>query len=229
MTSGTYRGVARRARILIVDDHPLVREGLASRIDAQPDLGVCGQAGDFDEALELVARTRPDLVIVDLALKHRSGLDLIKRLHAGVEQPRMLVVSAYDESLFAERALRAGAHGYVNKQELQDTILTAIRTVLRGSLHLSTEMGQRLAGQALGGGIGRRGMATLTNRELQVFSLIGTGVGTRQIAEQLNLSVHTIESHRERIRQKLQLHNGVELMQRAVQWVLDQGEAPSGP
>jgi DNA-binding NarL/FixJ family response regulator len=211
-------------RVLIVDDHPLVREGLIARISAQPDLEVCGEASDADQALSLVGITRPALMIVDLALKGGNGLDLIKKVKASSVSPKILVVSAYEEEIFAERALRAGAQGYINKQELQGSMIDAIRTVLRGELYLSANMTQRLAGQALfGRGVSRGGVEALSDRELQIFQLIGRGNSTRLIAEQLHLSVHTIESHREKIRIKLRLRNGTELLQSAVQWVLEKG------
>lgn len=210
-------------RVLIVDDHPLVREGLTARISAQPDLQVCGQASDIDQALLLVDSTRPSLMIVDLALRGGSGLDLIKKVKASGEGPKILVVSAYEEALFAERALRAGAQGYINKQELQGSIIDAIRSLLRGELYLSADMTRRLAGQALSGAPAVRGIEGLSDRELQIFQLIGRGNGTRAIAEQLHLSIHTIETHREKIRIKLGLRNGTELLQRAVQWMLEEG------
>ena len=209
-------------RVLIVDDHPLVREGLIARISAQPDLEVCGEASDVDQALSLAGITRPALMTVDLALKGGNGLDLIKKVKARDLSPKILVVNAYEEILFAERALRAGAQGYVNKQEVQGSIIDAIRTLLRGELYLSANMMQRLAGQALfGSGVSRGGVEGLSDRELQIFQLIGRGNSTRLIAEQLHLSVHTIESHREKIRIKLRLRNGTELLQSAVQWVLE--------
>ena len=209
-----------RTRVLVVDDHPLVREGLAARIAAQPDLEVCGEATDIDEAMAMVRSTHPALLIVDLALKASSGLDLIKRIAAIPGGPKMLVVSAYDESLFAERALRAGAHGYIHKQELQGSVIDAIRAVLRGEQYLSVAMTQRLAGQAISRKSAPLGIEGLTDREMQVFELIGRGISTRAIAGQLHLSVHTIESYREKLRLKLQLRDGTELVQRAVQWAL---------
>jgi DNA-binding NarL/FixJ family response regulator len=210
-------------RVLIVDDHPLVREGLAARISMQPDLQICGEASDADQALSLVESTRPAIMIVDLALKRGSGLNLIKTVKAGGAGPRILVVSAYDESLFAERALRAGARGYINKQELQGSIIAAIRALLRGELYLSPNMTERLAHQAVSGNVASRGVEGLSDRELQIFQLIGRGDSTRSIAEQLHLSIHTIESHREKIRIKLNLRSGSELLQRAVQWLLEYG------
>lgn len=213
----------RRRRVLIVDDHPLVREGLAARISAQPDLQVCGEASTIEEAVALLRTTHPELVIVDLALKEGSGLDLIKQARASTPSPKILVVSAYDESLFAERALRAGAQGYINKQELQGSVIDAIRAVLRDELYVSAEMVRRLATHAVGAEPIVQGVGALSDRELQVFELIGRGHSTRQIAQQLKRSVHTIESHREKIRTKLNLCSGRELTQQAVRWVLEAG------
>jgi DNA-binding NarL/FixJ family response regulator len=212
-----------RITVAIVDDHPLVREGLAARISAQPDMEVCGEAADIESALELVVSKRPSVVIVDIALKDGHGIDLIKRTVAAGVNTRMLVVSAYDESFFAERALRAGALGYVNKQELQGKVIEAIRAVLRGERYLSSAMAQRLIAQAIGGRAVLGGTETLTDREMQIFQLIGRGKSTREIAGELNVSVHTIDSHREHIRAKLDLRTGAELIQRAVHWHIENG------
>jgi DNA-binding NarL/FixJ family response regulator len=212
-----------RVTVAIVDDHPLVREGLAARISAQPDMEVCGEAADIESALELIVAKRPSVAIVDIALRNGHGIDLIKRVVAAGVNTRMLVVSAYDESFFAERALRAGALGYINKQELQGQVVEALRTVLRGERYLSAAMAQRLIAQAIGSKVAHGGTETLTDRELQIFQLIGRGKSTREIAQELNVSVHTIDSHREHIRAKLDLHNGTELIQRAVQWHIENG------
>jgi DNA-binding NarL/FixJ family response regulator len=214
---------AGRVSIAIVDDHPLVREGLSARISAQPDMEVCGEADDIESALELVVTKRPSLVIVDIALRDGHGIDLIKRIVAAGVNTRMLVVSAYDESLFAERALRAGALGYINKQELQGKVVEALRTVLRGERYLSSAMAQRLIAQAIGSKAAQGGTEALTDRELQIFQLVGRGKSTREIAHELSVSVHTIDSHREHIRAKLNLRNGTELIQRAVQWHIENG------
>lgn len=211
-----------RARILIVDDHPLVREGLAARIASQPDLEVCGEAAGVDQALELLDRTEPELMIVDLTLKSGHGLDLIKQASRRERPPKMLVFSAHDEALFAARAMRAGALGYVSKQEAQEEILDAIAAVLRGERYVSENLTQRLVGSALEGGkLKAKGVEDLSDRELGIFELIGRGKSTRTIAEELRLSIHTIETHRENIRAKLSLRNGSELTRCAVQWVLE--------
>jgi DNA-binding NarL/FixJ family response regulator len=216
-------GSPGRVTVAIVDDHPLVREGLAARISSQPDMEVCGEAADIESALELVVNKRPSLVLVDIALRDGQGIDLIKRIVAAGVATRMLVVSAYDESFFAERALRAGALGYINKQELQGRVVEAMRTVLRGERYLSSTMAQRLIAQAIGSKMANGGTETLTDRELQIFQLIGRGRSTREIAGELSVSVHTIDSHREHIRAKLDLRSGTELIQRAVQWHIENG------
>jgi DNA-binding NarL/FixJ family response regulator len=216
--------MSETAKILIVDDHPLVREGLAARIATQTDMVVCGEANDVEGALAQLDTSGPDLILVDLSLRRGHGLDLIKAVRRRDGDIKMLVVSAYEDSLFAERSLRSGAHGYINKQELQEKIIDAIRVVLSGHRYLDSEIADRLVGQAIGSDADRpRGLMNLTDRELEVFQLIGQGRSTRAIAEQLHLSVHTIESHRENIRSKLNLRNGTELMQHAVQWTLGIG------
>ena len=198
----------------------LASEGLAARVQAQPGMEVCGEAADVDDGLRRFAETRPDLMIVDLALKHGNGLDLIERVRSSGVGTKILVVSAYEEALFADRALRAGAHGYVNKQEAQESILRAIRAVMSGERYVSPEMTRRLADEALGATAKRRGIANLTSRELEVLELIGQGRTRRAIAEKLALSVHTIETHRQNIRKKLGLRTGAELGRRAAEWVL---------
>lgn len=208
-------------KVLIVDDHPLVREGLAARISSQPNLEVCGEAADVDEALALLDAAEPELMIVDLTLKSGHGLDLIKKASQRCPDTKILVISAHEEALFCERVLRAGAIGYVNKQEAQEKVIDAISTVLRGERFVSEEMTRRLVGKAIGNSSESSSIENLSDRELQIFELIGRGKSTRSIADQLHLSVHTIESHRENIRAKLNLHSGSELLRYAVQWVLE--------
>ena len=211
----------QRRRILIVDDHPMLRRGLAALIESVPDLTVCGEAATRTAALDAIRASPPDLVIVDLMLGDSHGLDLVKDLK--IRHPGMpsLVLSMHDEALYAERSLRAGARGYVTKQELDDTLLTAIQRVLAGDIYMSGKLQARLAAHFVAGPT----LATpstcegLSDRELEVFRLIGQGQGTRQIAETLHLSIKTIESHREHLKQKLGLASGVELVHRATQWV----------
>jgi DNA-binding NarL/FixJ family response regulator len=215
----------RAARILIVDDHPMVREGLVARISTQSDLHVCGEAGNVGEALRLVEQLHPDLAIIDISLKDGHGLDLIKQIRLRDERIKMLVSSMHDETLFAERALRAGAMGYINKQEAPEQVIDAIRQVLDGKMVFSTRMTERILHRAVGRSTqGRQSpIEGLTDRELEVFELIGHGMTTRKIANQLGLSVHTIETHREKIKSKLKLKNSAELGRHALQWVLESG------
>jgi DNA-binding NarL/FixJ family response regulator len=216
----------KRARILIVDDHPAVREALASRIGRQPDLEVCGEAADMSEALRLVADTQPDLAVIDISLKTGCGIDLIKRIKARNDSVHMLVWSMHSESLYAERALRAGALGYINKDQATDKIVEAIRRVLEGKVYLSDTMAEKMLQRAVGAGRKeptRSPLDVLADRELEVFRLIGQGVKTAEIAERLHLSVKTVETYRDRIRQKLDLSDGTELAHYATQWVLENG------
>jgi DNA-binding NarL/FixJ family response regulator len=214
------------AKVLIVDDHPAVREALTIRIAGQPDLVVCGEAADSTEALQLAAATDPDVAIIDIALKMGNGIDLIKRLKARNTKVRAIVWSMYSEDLYAERALRAGAMGYINKTEASGKIIDAIRQVLAGKVYLSAGMSERLVNRAVGQAIpdsGRLPIDTLSDRELDVFRLIGQGLRTQEIATQLHLSVKTVETYRDRIRQKLDLSDGTKLARCALQWMLENG------
>lgn len=212
------------AKILIVDDHPLVREGLALRISLHSDLEVCGEADNEDTALALAKETAPDLVLVDISLKSGHGIELIKRVRALDPAIRILVVSGYQESLYAERAFRAGALGYLNKQESNEKMIEAIRTVLAGERFLSPEISRRLVEQALGASdVIKTPIERLTDRELEIFRMIGEGLTTSAIAERLFLSTHTIDTHRENIKRKLAVSNAAELSRTAMQWLLDNG------
>lgn len=207
-------------RILIVDDHPILREGLAQLIDQQRDLSICGQFEDAGKAFEAVGTLKPDLALVDISLKGSSGIELLKNIKASYPKLLVLVLSMHDESLYAERVLRAGAAGYIMKQEATEKVLTAIRKVISGEIYLSEKMEKRMMHQLVGGRIARTGspIEDLSDRELEVFCLIGQGHGTRQIAEELHLSIKTIESHRAHIKEKLNLRNATELVQHAIQW-----------
>jgi DNA-binding NarL/FixJ family response regulator len=211
----------KTTRIFVVDDHPLVRDGLALLIGAERDLQVCGSAGSMREALQQIAQAPPDVMVVDLSLKDGLGLELIKTIKERHPQIRILVVSAYEEGKYAERALRNGALGYVNKQECETKLLEAIRTVLAGRRHVSEEILQRLVNQALGGTDGEDPVTRLSDREFEVYRLIGRGVTTGDIAQQLHVSPHTIDSHREKIRHKLDLKTGHELLQHAIRWIIE--------
>lgn len=213
------------SRILIVDDHPIVSEGLAARIDGQSDLEVCGEASGINDALSQYLSLSPDLTLIDIQLEDGSGIELIKEIYSRNAAAKMLVVSAFDESLYAKRALRAGALGYVNKRELQDKVIDAIRTTLRGERYLSPKIMQQLLSQVVSNKtpVNEDPIQRLSDRELEVFQLIGHGKTTSAIAGQLQLSVHTIDTHREKLRHKLGVKNGAELMKLAVQWVLENG------
>ena len=216
----------KRARVLIVDDHPAVREALAMRIGRQSDLEVCGEAADMSEALRLVADTQPDVAVVDISLKTGCGIDLIKRIKDRNDTVRMLVWSMHSESLYAERALRAGALGYINKDQATDKIVEAIRRVLEGKVYLSDAMVETMLHRTVGGEreeVTRSPLDALADRELEVFRLIGQGVKTAEIAERLHLSVKTIETYRDRIREKLDLSDGTELAHYATKWMLENG------
>ncbi len=203
----------------------MVRDGLAMRIDLQPDLEVCGEAEGEDEAFALVRKLNPELVIIDISLKQGNGVDLIKRIKNFDRSVKMLVSSMYDEDLYAERALRAGAMGYLNKQESREKVTEAIRAILAGRRYLSPAMTQRMLSQALGAKPAKSGSAmdALTDRELEVFQLIGQGMTSGTIAAHLHLSPHTIDTHREKIKHKLNLKNANELSRAAIQWMLEQG------
>lgn len=210
-------------RILIVDDHPLVRQGIIGLISTQPDFEVCGEANGIAEALELVEATRPEVVIIDLTLKDGNGIELIKILKEQHGDIKMLVISMHDETLFAERALRAGAVGYVSKHEAIRTVVQAVRTVLGGRLYLSPNMTERMVHLAVGARADGTGspLERLTDREIEIFEMIGRGLASREIAQQLNLSPKTVETHREHVKEKLDLKNAAELTKHAVQWVLE--------
>ena len=212
------------ARILIVDDHPLVREGLAMRIGLHADLEICGEAESEDEAIEKVKEVCPNVVLVDISLKSGHGLDLIKRIKSFNPAIKMLVVSGFQESLYAERALRAGALGYLNKQESNEKLIEAIRTVLAGKRFLSPEISRRLIEHALSGqDVEKTPIESLTDRELEIFRMIGEGLTTSSIANRLFLSTHTIDTHRENIKRKLSVKTAAELSRTAVQWFLENG------
>jgi DNA-binding NarL/FixJ family response regulator len=210
------------AKVLIVDDHPSVREGLASRISRQTDLEVCGEAADIAEALQFLESTCPDVVVVDISLKTGNGIDLIKRIKARDRSIRMLAFSMYPDSLYAERALRAGALGYINKENTTGRILDAIRTVRDGEIYLSEEATKLLLNRTVGRSESSTlsSVESLSNRELETFELLGQGLTTHQIAARLHLSGYTVETYRRRIRQKLSLQNATELVNAAAQWVL---------
>ncbi len=212
-------------RILVVDDHPMMRQGLSQLICSEPDLAVCGEAGTAGQALDAVGRHKPDLALVDISLPDRNGLELIKDIHTLFPSLPVLVVSMHDESLYAERVLRAGGRGYVMKQTGGKVLMQAIRQVLAGQIYVSEKMSARIleifSGGSRGGGASPVGR--LTDREFEVFQLLGQGKGTREIAEHLHLSVKTVEVHRANMKSKLGITSATDLIRYAVRWAESEG------
>lgn len=213
----------KKWKILIVDDHPIVRRGLVELIEDEPDLVVSGEADDAGDALRMLDSDPPDLCLIDISLKGMNGLELIKQIKARNEEIKMLVSSMHDETLYAERALRAGAMGYINKNEATEMLVSAIRQALEGRVYLSNKMSERLLERVF---LGQKKKETwsidsLTDRELEVFELIGQGLTTRQIAARLHLSPKTVETYRDNIKSKLNLTTSSELVRHAVKWALD--------
>jgi len=204
-----------------VDDHPIVRQGLAELIDPEPDLEICGEAEDAAGALRTIEESGPDLAVVDISLKDSSGIELIKDLKVRFPDLVVLVLSMHDESFYAERVLRAGAKGYITKDEATEDVILAIRKLLDGGFYLSEKMSAKMLSKFVEGPSETGGMPIerLTDRELQVFELIGRGISTRNVAVKLHLSIKTVESHRENIKRKLKLDNATELLQHAIKWV----------
>lgn len=211
-------------RIFLVDDHPVMREGFTQLINQEQDLHVCGCAATAPKALDAIDAAKPDLVIVDVSLNGMNGIELIKNILSRRPNQLILTLSMHDESVHGERALRAGARGYVMKNEPTEEIMRAIREVLRGEVYLSKRMRSIVVQKFLNGGAGpgRSGIEELSDRELEVFQLIGSGNKTRDIAAQLHLSVKTVETYRAHIKEKLQLKDGMELVRHAVQWTSEQ-------
>ena len=211
---------AKKARIFIVDDHPLVREMLSNLIRQTPDLMVCGEAEDAKAALQEIARAGADLAIVDLSLGNGSGIDLIRSIRSALPQVAVIVLSMHDERVYAERSIRAGARGYIMKRESTKKIIDAIHQVLQGNMYLSKDLTELFAekfvsGSSQGGG---PSIAQLSDRELEVFQLIGQGYETRQIAKTLNVNIKTVQTYCTRIKDKLKFSTGSELLREAIRW-----------
>jgi DNA-binding NarL/FixJ family response regulator len=210
----------QKVRVFLVDDHPIVRQGLTQLINQEADLMVCGEAEGARSTLERLSPTRPDILIVDVSLEGPDGIDLLKEIRARDSRLPVLILSMHDESLYAERALRAGANGYIMKQEATELVLTAIRRILSGEIYVSDRMARKMLQQFVSGaGQPRHScIEDLTDRELEVFRLVGQGLSTRQIAEKLHLSVKTVETYYAHIKDKLSLKTARELVQYAVEW-----------
>jgi DNA-binding NarL/FixJ family response regulator len=215
------RGPARaRHQILVVDDHPIVRQGLRRLIDQQRDLEVCGEAESLHEAEAAIRKLKPALVIIDISLKQGDGIELVKEARTRSPNLPILVLSMHDEAIYAERVLAAGANGYIMKQADAEELLLALRRVLGGGIYVSEAIGNSMIRKLTAGGryVASNPIERLSNRELQILQLIGSGLSTRQAAEALELSMKTIETHRERIKRKLHLATGSQLVQYAVNW-----------
>jgi DNA-binding NarL/FixJ family response regulator len=217
-------GAKPKLRVLLVDDHPIVREGLAARIEMEGDMTVCYMAQTADEAMEMINSSEPDIVVTDLSLSGRPGLELIKDIRAARPTLPVLVLSIHDEELWAERVLRAGAQGYVMKAQATEKVMEAIRRVLGGGVWLSEHMSSLLLGRLTAGHAAASGtpLSALSDRELEVFQMIGRGLSIKEIAAQLFLSAKTVEVHREHIKEKLGLKGSAELLRYAVTYTLEE-------
>ena len=209
-----------KAAIYIIDDHPLLVQGLTDLINAQPDMKVTGTTPEWTVALSQFQKEKPDVVILDITLKNANGVEVLKNLRVHFPDLKVLMLSMHDESLYAMRALKAGAQGYIMKAAATEKVITAVRQILSGELYLSEEMSRRAMATLVGRKkeTGGSPLEDLSDRELEVFTLIGEGLTTRQIADKLHLSVKTIETHRAHIKEKLNLKNSTELVQHAIHW-----------
>jgi DNA-binding NarL/FixJ family response regulator len=215
----------KQKRIFVVDDHPMMRQGLAQLVGVEPDLAICGEADNAESALGAITSLKPDLVLADISLPGKNGLELIKDFQALQPGLPVLVISMHDESLYAERVLRAGGRGYIMKQEGGKKLMQAIRQVLEGKIYVSEKMSADILEMFSGRRAGAESspMEKLTDREFEVFQLIGDGKGAREIAEKLHLSIKTVDVHRANIKSKLKLQSASELIRFAVRWTESQG------
>ncbi|HXS74871.1 MAG TPA: response regulator transcription factor [Terracidiphilus sp.] len=210
--------------VLVIDDHPLLRQGLGMLINQQSDMRVCGEAGDLRGAMQCIVQVNPDIVVLDISLKGPDGLELLKTIRTTNPELPVLILSMHDEAIYAERALRARANGYIMKQEATEKVLEAIRRILDGEVYLSDSMLKKMLQQFIDGGpsLLESRIAMLSDRELEVFGRIGEGRATREIAEELQLSVKTVETYQAHIKEKLRLKSGRELIQHAIQWKINE-------
>ncbi len=210
-------------KVLLVDDHPIVRQGLALLIEREADLSVCGEAEGAHTAFAAIEALKPDIVVLDISLSGPDGLDVLKEIRVKTAALPVLILSMHDETIYAERAMRAGANGYIMKQEATEKVLVAIRRILQGDVYLSDRLTNTMLQQFVRGTAPSKSspLVSLTDRELEVFRLIGEGHGTRRIADELHLSVKTIESYQAHIKEKLALRNARELVQHAIEWTVN--------
>ena len=209
-----------KSTVYIIDDHPLLVQGLSDLINAQPDLEVVGTSGDWTVALKHLQKQEPSIVVLDITLENSNGVEVLKNLKVHFPSLRVLMLSMHDENLYAMRSLKAGAAGYIMKAEATEKVVTAIRKILSGEVYLSDSMSKKMMSQLVGRrrDTGGSPLEDLSDRELEVFQMIGEGLTTRQIAEKLHLSVKTVETHRAHIKEKLNLTNSTELVQHAIHW-----------
>ena len=222
MRKNTSGKTSETCRVFVIDDHPLMRAGMAKLIETEPGMELCGELGEGRGAYDLVLKAKPDVILLDLSLKDSSGLELIKDFRAGDIQCPVLVVSMHDEALYAERVLKAGANGYLMKEEAGEKVLEGISVVLSGELFLSEKMKKELLGRLVGGSSTQsngRSLKDLTDREFEIFELIGRGKSTRVIAEGLSISPKTVDAHRANMKEKLNFTSGAELLRYAVRWI----------
>jgi len=217
----------RKRTVFIVDDHPLLRQGLALMINRENDLTVCGEAEEAQTAMHAISQRQPDIMIVDISLNGPDGLDLLKNIRSSYPALPVLILSMHDEATYAERALRARANGYIMKHEATEKVLIAVRRILNGEIYLSDRIANKMLQQYIGGASTalQTRLSTLSDRELEVFRSIGEGRSTRQIADELHLSVKTVETYQAHLKEKLALRSGRELIQHAIQWKIDEGAA----
>ena len=220
MNSATSGGLAKKSRVFIVDDHPLVREALSNLINAQNDLVVCGEAEDSAQAIARIVKTRPHVALIDISLKNESGLELVKHLRNQFPHIALIVLSMHDEALYAQRALRAGAHGYIMKREATKKVLASLRRVLEGGFYVSERVANKMALQATATreAVDRSPIERLSDRELEIFRLLGQGRSTSQIASDLNLSVKTVQAYCARAKEKFGVTSLVDLLRAAIRW-----------
>jgi DNA-binding NarL/FixJ family response regulator len=217
----------RKKAVFIVDDHPLLRQGLSLMINRENDLAVCGEAEEAQAAMQAIPQCHPDILIVDISLNGPDGLDLLKSVRTLYPDLPVLILSMHDEATYAERALRARANGYIMKQEATEKVLVAVRRILNGEVYLSDRIANKMLRQYIGGASValQSRLSALSDRELEVFRSIGDGRSTRQIAEELHLSVKTVETYQAHLKEKLALRSGRELIQLAIQWKINEGAA----
>ncbi len=227
LTTPDRAAQSTKKNVLVVDDHPLLRQGLALLINQQQDMQVCGEAEEAHAAMQAITQRRPDIMILDISLNGPDGLELLKSIRASDPDLPVLILSMHDEAIYAERALRARANGYIMKQEATEKVLVAVRRILNGELYLSDRMSNKMLQHYIGGAPSmiQSRISSLSDRELEVFRLIGEGRATREIAEELHLSIKTVETYQAHIKEKLALRSGRELIQHAIQWKINETSA----